>query len=164
MDTEFVRRTYRSAACVTGFVLFMLASYGQFWAVVPFAGGVLLGGVLLYAMDRMVRALFTPARARVVKKTRKGGPERALLGFALVKYPLVALLIWAVTRFWSQPEVMAFAGGFILFHTVIGLRGVGRFLVDRLNETAAAAAAAPAARPTQGQRPRKMVSKEQKVA
>ena len=138
MDTEFVGRTYRSAGFVTGFVLFVLASYGQFAVMAPFAAGALLGAVLLYVMDRMVRALFTPERARAVKKTRKGGPERALLGLALVKYPLVALLIWAVTRFWSQQEVLAFAGGFILFHTVIGLRGVGHYFVERLDETAAA--------------------------
>lgn len=144
METEFIARTYRSAAFVTGFVLFVLASYGQFWALLPVAAGAALGMVLLRFLEVTVRRTFTRERAADARKNRKGsGPGRALLGFALVKYPLVALLIWAVVRVWDAREVMAFTAGFILLQMVIGLRAMGRYMVDQMNESAAKAERMP---------------------
>ena len=136
LDEGFVRRTYRSAAVVTGIVLFLLASYDQFDMLLPVLLGAVLGVTLLYSLDIFVRRAFTLERAFAVKKKVKGaGAGRALLALALVKYPLVALLIWAVTRLWEPRHVVAFAGGFILIQAVIALRGAGRFLVERMNET-----------------------------
>jgi hypothetical protein len=51
-----------------------------------------------------------------------------LMGFALIKYPLVAVLIWALTRAWNLRAIMAFTGGFVLIHLVIALRAIGRIL------------------------------------
>ena len=139
---DFVRRTYRSTVFVALFVLFVLASYDQFWALLPVTAGVALGLGLLRALEWSVREAFTPERARAARQQqqqnrgRKFGPKAALAAAALVKYPLVALLLWAATRFWNEHEVMASAGGFVLVQTVIALRGMGRFVVDRLNETA----------------------------
>lgn len=134
---DFVARTYRVTIFVAVFVLFVLASYNQFWALVPAGGGALLGLVLLRALEWAVRGVFTPERAR---EARRGGkrlsrPKATLIVGALVKYPLVAGMLWVVTRVWDERAVMAFAGGFVLVHTVISLRGMGRFLVDRLAET-----------------------------
>lgn len=133
-DPGFVHRTLRSAAIVAAIVAAILASYAQFWAIAPLLAGALLGAVLLYGMDRFIRSTFSPERALEAKKKPRGnGGGRALLGFALVKYPLVALAVWAVVRLWGSDtrRIMAFAGGFILIQTVIGLRALGRFLVDR---------------------------------
>jgi uncharacterized membrane protein YqjE len=139
MDEGFVRRTYRSAAWVTAFVLFVLGSYGQFWALLPVLSGALFGTALLYGMEVFVRRTFTAGRAGDAKKKGSpAGPGGALLGFALVKYPLVALLIWAVVRIWDLRHVMAFTGGFILIQAVIALRGAGRYLVDHMNENSSA--------------------------
>ena len=137
MDEGFVRRTYRSVAFVTAFVLFVLASYGQFWALLPTLAGALFGALLLYGMEVFVRGTFTPERAQEARKrpTAKG-PRRALLGLALVKYPLIALALWAATRAWGEREIVAFAGGFTLIPVVIGLRGAGRLLTDRENKDA----------------------------
>ena len=131
MDSGFIRRTYRSTAFVTGFVLFALASYGQFWALLPVAGGVALGLVLLWTLEALVRGVFTPERASAARTKRSANPGRALLGAALFKYPLVGLVLWAAARYWNQREVMAFMGGFILVQAVIALRGVGRYMVER---------------------------------
>lgn len=131
MDEEFLRRTYRSVAFVTAFVLFLLASYGQFWALLPLLAGALFGTLLLYGMQVFVRGAFTPERAR---EARVRGPRRSLLGLALVKYPLIALALWAATRVWGDREIAAFAGGFTLIPTVIGLRAMGRALTDRGNK------------------------------
>lgn len=138
---DFLPRTYRVSAFVAAFVLFVLASYNQFWALVPLAVGVLLGLILLRALEWGVRGVFTPERAREARRHgREGGrgltkPKAALLVGALVKYPVVAGLLWALTRLWSEREMAVFAGGFVLVQTVIALRGMGRFLVDRLAET-----------------------------
>lgn len=137
-DEGFVQRTYRSAAFVTTFVLFTLAAYAQFWALGPVLAGAALGLGLLYTMDWFVRRTFTVERMEATKKKGRGaGPGRALLALALVKYPLVGLALWLTVRFWDLHRVMAFAGGFALIQTVIGLRGVGRYVVDRMNESAA---------------------------
>jgi hypothetical protein len=117
----------------------MLASYGQFWALAPALAGAALALVLLRGMERFVRGVFTPERAAGPKNSGGRGSRRALLLFALVKYPLVALLIWAAVRFWDGAQVMALAGGFVLIHAVIGLRAMGRYLVDCINENPPAA-------------------------
>lgn len=130
-----MRRTYRSVAYVTAFVLFVLASYGQFWALLPALAGSLFGALLLWGMEVFVRGVFTPERAREARKSPIAkGSRRALLGLALVKYPLIALALWAATRAWGEREIVAFAGGFTLIPVVIGLRGAGRFLTDRQNK------------------------------
>ena len=50
------------------------------------------------------------------------------MGFALIKYPLVGLLIWAIVRAWGQDaaRMIAFVGGFVLLQVVIALRAVGK--------------------------------------
>ena len=135
-DGDFVRRTYRSALWVSAFVLFVLASYGQFWALLPVAAGMGLGLALLRTLEWLVRGLFTPERAREARRNaaKKGGPKGALVMAALVKYPLVALVLWAVTRFWDPREILAFVGGFVLLQAVIVLRGVGSYLVERMKD------------------------------
>lgn len=139
MDEGFIRRTYRSVAYVTAFTLFVLASYGQFWALAPVLAGVLLGTGLLRAWEVFVRRAFTPERAAEARENpKRRSAGRTILGFALVKYPLVALVLWAAARFWEQRQVMAFAGGVTLIYGVIALRAAGRALVDQQNANAGA--------------------------
>jgi hypothetical protein len=145
VDTDFLRRTYRSALIVTAFVLLTLTAYGLYWALWPLIGGAGLSLSLLVAGEAVVRRVFTPERAMAERKGRRsGGGARAasglLLGLALVKYPLVALLVWMVVRWSEMRQVMVFAGGFALIHMVIGLRALSRHLVvDRMQEKKTAA-------------------------
>ena len=138
-DADFVQRTYRSVAVVAGFVVFVLASYGQFGAIAPFLAGVLFGVLLLYAMEVFVRRTFSTERAMDARKQKTTTivSGRAVIAFALVKYPLIALILWAVTRLWDLPQVMIFVCGFALIHMIIGLRAMGRYLVDQMNEKTA---------------------------
>lgn len=132
-DLQIVSKTLRSAAMVTALVIVLLLSYGQTWAAVPVLCGALLGMALLAGMDRVVRRVFTPEKVRdaAEKKGRRGGPKGAMLAFALIKYLLVAVLIYAVTHAWDLRAVMAFTGGYVLIHLVIGLRAMGRALFVR---------------------------------
>jgi hypothetical protein len=128
-ETRFVARTVRSATVVTLIVLVGLGSYGQVGLLAPLALGAGLGILLLYVMDRQVRMLCTPHRipASGEKKRIAAGVKEAMLVIALIKYPLVAVMIWAVIHRWHAdlPALFAFAGGYILIHFVIALRAIG---------------------------------------
>jgi hypothetical protein len=128
----FVRRTIRTAAVVAGIVVLVLLSYGQLWAVGPFLGGIALSSVLLYLWDVFVRSLLNPDIIRKSGGKRKGRLA-AIIGFSLIKYPLVGLLLYMAVRMWGGDphRALAFLGGFILLHVVIGLRAVSRALLDR---------------------------------
>jgi hypothetical protein len=132
-------------AAVVAVAVLMLGAYGQFWAIVPLTTGAALGAALLWGMERVVRKAFT-ADAVLASRRRPATPpdedaktetdgkktwvgKRALLAFALIKYPMVALLLWAISRHWDDRSVMVFLSGFVLLQVVIGLRGLGRYLV-----------------------------------
>lgn len=125
---QYVGRVLRAAFWVSAVVAFLLIGYGQWWAVGPLLGGVALGIVLLKVLDVFVRRVFRPELWE--KNRRAVQRQTAFLLFALVKYPLVATLIWWIVRYWEPRAVMAFAGGFILLQAVIGLRAVGRLLTE----------------------------------
>jgi hypothetical protein len=121
----YILKTLRTTAVVAVFVLFMLTAYGQWWALLPVLTGVALAVTLLAGLDGFVRWLFTPERLR-----RSGGKAGGwpLIAFAMIKYPLVALLLWALTRAWDTRRLIAFIGGFMLLQLVIVSRALGRLL------------------------------------
>jgi len=130
----YVLKTLRSAAVVTAFVLFMLTAYGQWWAILPVLTGMALAITLLVGMDWFIRRLFAPERVRREDggKAIKGGA--ALVAFGAIKYPLVALLIWALVHLWDTRRIIAFVGGFMLLHLVMVSRALGRLLiVDKID-------------------------------
>lgn len=129
---KFVARTLRSTAFVTGFIVLMLYSYRQIWAIAPLLIGVALASVLLLGWDWFVRGLFTPDAIRKDRKKRRDR-KWALLALALVKYPLVALLLWRMVHVWAgEPRrLMVFIAGFLLLQTVIALRALGRLLTEK---------------------------------
>lgn len=126
-DERFIARTFRSTAVVTVVVLFFLLSYGQSWALVPVLAGVGLSALLLWGWGQFIRGVFTPERARQDGK-KSNAPTRALWVFALIKYPLVGLLLWVIARNWDTRQLIAFIGGFVLLHIVIALRALGSVL------------------------------------
>ncbi len=123
----YVLKTLRSTAVVAVLVALTLASYGLNALIAPFMSGVLLGAVLLWGLDKFVRGVFAPEKVRARKKSGTDG-RWALLAFALIKYPLVGVLLWLVVRAWGHEtaRIMAFAGGFILLQVIIALRAVGK--------------------------------------
>lgn len=121
---EYVGKTLRVTAVVTLCVIVMLEMQGQRWAIIPLVTGVGLSGLLLYGWDRFIRVAFS---SEAVSEARKNRRDRrwAIVGFALVKYPMVALAIWFLVQSWNQNQLMVFVGGFILLHLVIVLRALG---------------------------------------
>ena len=133
-ERGYVFRTLRSTAYVTVFVILMLAAYGQTRLIAPFVVGVGLASVLLWGLTLFVRGVFTPNRNLSVEEKKKRDKRKAaLVAFALVKYPLVGLLIWAIVRAWGADtaRMIAFVGGFILLQAVIALRAVGKAVTTK---------------------------------
>ena len=124
---DYVGKTVRSAALTAAFLTLGLAAKGSYAYIGPLLTGTTLGCLLLAAWERFASALFTAQAAREKKiRSRKG----AILLFALVKYPLVAFLIYWVTRHWDQKQILWFLGGFVLFQAIIVLRALGRALTE----------------------------------
>jgi hypothetical protein len=123
---EYVFKTVRSAAVTAVIVAAGMATKGKYDLIAPFLIGTGLGCALMVAWERFATALITPKAAREKKNNR-----RWLVGlFALVKYPLVAYLIYWITRHWEQTQILSFVGGFILFQAIIVLRALGRILME----------------------------------
>lgn len=127
-EALFLKRTLRSAAFMTAFVVFVLASYGLWWSVGPLLVGAGLSALLLWGWEKFIRGVLTPDRVRESREKKGRMPTGALWAFALIKYPLVGLLLWVIARHWDTRQLLAFTGGFFLVHLVIALRALGAAL------------------------------------
>ncbi|MBC7806159.1 MAG: hypothetical protein H7145_08415 [Akkermansiaceae bacterium] len=145
---DFVPRTLRVFTFVSVVGALLIAGTGRYELILPFAVGATLGMVLLAGFELVVRKAFTADIVLAQKdvplpkaegsddatgetRPKKFGGKAAILWFALIKYPAVALLIWWITRHWSEPQILTFVGGFILLQLIIGARGLGMFLFPR---------------------------------
>lgn len=138
--SDFVPRTLRVVAFVVAVGALLIAGARQYGLVVPFLTGAGLGAVLLAGFEFVVRRSFAAETILAEKGVstpgtedsgKKFGGKAAILLFALIKYPAVALLIWWIARHWSQTQIVVFASGFVLLQLIIGLRGLGAFLFPR---------------------------------
>ena len=135
VDRQYVVRTVRSAGMVATFAVMILLSYGQGWAVPPYLIGFALSVVLLVLMDGFIRNIFSPERlgqggGEAGRERRKQFGLVWFVAFALVKYPLVALLFYFLVRAWDIRYIMAMTVGFLTLHLVMGMRAMGRALTE----------------------------------
>ncbi len=131
-DDRYFFKTVRSASIVAALVGFILGSYGLFWGLAPLGAGFGLAVVLFWGWDWIIRANLTSDKLR--KEKNKGRyASTTILWFALVKYPLVGLLIWWFTQIFSTRQMIVFAGGFMLLHFVILLRALGKKMTTPTN-------------------------------
>ena len=131
-DDRYFFKTVRSAIVVAAIVGFVLGSYGLFWGLAPFAAGFGLAVALFWGWDWIIRTNLTSEKLR--QQNNKGRyASTTLLWFALVKYPLVGLLMWWFTRVFSMRQMIVFAGGFMLLHLVILLRALGKKMTTPQN-------------------------------
>lgn len=139
-DAQFVPRTLRVFAFVVVVIVAGLAGTGRFDLIAPFVGGAALAAVLLAGFEIVVRRVFTAdavlaergvSPAGTQSSPKKFNGKAAILWFALIKYPAVAVLIYFVIRTGSTAQIVAFATGFVCLQLVVGLRGLGAFLLPR---------------------------------
>ncbi len=136
-EERFVPRTLGVFGFVVAVIVIGLAGTGRFVLVLPFALGAGLGAVLLAGFEWMVRRVFTPDAVLAARRgdgqnaPKKFNGKTAILLFALIKYPAVAVLVYFVTRTGDTSQIVAFASGFVLLQLIVGLRGLGAFLVPQ---------------------------------
>lgn len=141
LDDGFLRRTYRSSAIMVAFVILYVWAYGYGWAVLPLFLGAAVNLGLLYINEVGFGSLIAPfandaegasAKQKKWLMSRRLGK---LSWIVLVKYVLVAVVVWFLARQWTLPQIAAFAGGFCLIHINIVLRVISRLLIARMNES-----------------------------
>lgn len=121
---QWLLGTLRSTGWLAITIVFLLCGWTQWWALGPFAAGLALATLLLVSLATAVPRIIRPPSD---EKNRQGpAPKTAILGFALVKYPMVATIIWWIVRTWEMRAVVAFAGGFVCLQLVIAARAIGK--------------------------------------
>lgn len=132
---DYLYKTLRSTVIVALCAVSVLVNFGLTWVVTPLLAGLALAVVLLLGWNGFIRWVMTAYRAQlgegVKKKTRTQSAQKCFFVFALVKYPLVGLLIWFLTRIWDTKQLAVFTAGFILLQGIMGLRAVGKLLTEQ---------------------------------
>ncbi|MEY3602222.1 MAG: hypothetical protein RL169_1466 [Armatimonadota bacterium] len=115
----------RPVAIITGVIGFVivnvLVGYKLNWAVWPFVTGVILAEMLWIGNSLIIRKYLTPQ-----KINESNSQKRALSVFALVKYPLVAVCIWASVRLGDTRQLMSFVAGYLVLQIVVVVRMIGQ--------------------------------------
>jgi hypothetical protein len=115
----------RPVAIITGVLGFVivnvLVGYKLNWAVWPFVTGVILAEVLWIGNSLIIRKYLTPQ-----KINESNTQKRALSVFALVKYPLVAVCIWASVRLGDTRQLMSLVAGYLVLQIVVVVRMIGQ--------------------------------------
>ena len=114
---------------ILGFVIVnVLIGYRLSWAVWPFVTGLILAEVLWIGNSLIIRKYLRPQKISEsnAQKNESSAQKRALSVFALVKYPLVALCIWASVRLGDTRQLMSFVAGYLVLQIVVVMRMVGQ--------------------------------------
>ncbi len=115
----------RPVAIITGVLGFVivnvLVGYKLNWAIWPFVTGVILAEMLWIGNSLIVRKYLTPQ-----KINESNTQKRALSVFALVKYPLVAVCIWASVRLGDTRQLMSFVAGYLVLQIAVVVRMIGQ--------------------------------------
>jgi len=121
VENENPDRPIAIYTAVLGFVIInILLGYRLNWAVWPFVTGLVLAEALWIGNSLIIRKYLTPE-----KINESNAQKRALSVFALVKYPLVALCIWASVRLGDTRQLMSFVAGYLVLQIVVVMRMVG---------------------------------------
>ena len=113
----YIRRTFVATGLVTLFAVALLINYGQTWAVLPLLAGVALAVILLWGWNYFIPAVFSPEKDEKIHRLQRVKGRFVL--FALVKYPLVGVFLWMLTRLWDARSLAAFAAGFFVVAMIL---------------------------------------------
>jgi hypothetical protein len=118
---ELVSKSYRSIGAAWIAAAIGCAALGKLWFAVNVTLGTALGSAVLLTFDLVIRRSFLPGVKR---------PGRALVRLALLKYPLIVIILYWMVR-WDEFRPFAFCGGFVLVHLAILGTAVGISLAER---------------------------------
>ena len=106
---EFIKKSYRSITLAWIIAMSWCIAFQKPWIALNITLGTALGTAVLVTYDWVIRAAFVPGKTR---------PKRALVKLALVKYPLIGIILYWLVR-WDRFHFLAFCGGIILVHFAI---------------------------------------------
>ena len=124
MNEHFISKIYRSTVLAWALAMLWALVLGKPWIALSITLGTMVGTALLLTLDYTVRRAFVPEAK---------SPRRSLLIVALVKYPLIGLLLYVLVR-WNRVSIPAFCGGIVLVHFAILAKLAGVRIKEKQNE------------------------------
>jgi len=119
---DLIAKSYRSIALAWIIAVSWCIALCKPWIALSITVGAALGMAVLLTFDLVVRRAFVPGAAR---------PGRALLKLALLKYPLIGIILYWLVR-WNRFDPLAFCGGIVLVHFAVLVKAMGiRFVGNR---------------------------------
>ena len=121
-DTDEPDRPVAIITGVVGFIIInVLIGYRLDCAVWRFVTGLLLAEALWIGNSLIIRKYLN-----LQKITESNAQKRALSVFALVKYHLVAVCIWASVRLGDTRQLMSLVAGYLILQIVVVVRMIGQ--------------------------------------
>ena len=106
---DLVSKSYRSIGAAWIIAAIGCAALGNVGIAMNVTLGAALGTAVLLTFDVVIRRSFVPGALR---------PRRRLVRFALLKYPLIVIILYWMAR-WNGFSPLAFCGGIALVHLAI---------------------------------------------
>jgi hypothetical protein len=126
----YVLHTLRATAVLAIIAIGLCWRYAQIWAILPFLTGLAMAIILFAGWYLVISQNVTPKALK--KNNGMQGRKVVLFLFALIKYPLVTVLLWFVVHNGGTREVLVFIGGFLFLQMVMVLRAVGKMLTEKI--------------------------------
>lgn len=125
-ETNLIRKSYRSVAIAWVTAMVWCIALMKPWIGLSITLGTLVMTAVLISYDYVVRRVFVPGAT---------GSNRALLKLALIKYPVIGLMLYLLVH-WGRFNAPAFCGGIVLVHFAIVCKVIGIGMVERARRRA----------------------------
>ena len=121
MDEQFISKVYRSITLTWVVAAAWALAFQKPWIGLSITLGMALGTAVLFTFERIITRAVVPGAVKA---------KRALLKLALVKYPLIGAVLYALVR-WDRFSPVAFCGGILLVHFAIFAKYAGIKIMER---------------------------------
>ena len=112
---DLIAKSYRSIALAWIIAASWCIALRKPWIGLSITLGAALGTAVLLTFELVVRRAFVPGAAK---------PGRALVKLALLKYPLIGIILYWLVR-WNRFDALAFCGGIVLVHIAVLAKAMG---------------------------------------
>lgn len=121
---DLIGKSYRSILIAWVTAMVWCIALAKPWIGLSITLGTLMATAILVSFDLVVRRVFVPGNAK---------PNRALIKLALIKFPVIAILLFLVVH-WVRINLLAFCGGLVLVHFAMLCKVIGIRLVEHAEE------------------------------
>lgn len=121
MGKQLAGSIYQSILISWAIAMTWTLAFGKPWIALSITFGMLVTTASLAVLDKVVSRAFVPGSMKA---------RRALIKWGLVKYPVIAIIIYVLSR-WQGINLLAFCGGIVLVHFAIVAKIIG---INRMEE------------------------------